>query len=65
MFHFRGFSEIFDIEQPGSGQKPVQSTFFAEDEGIGTICATSLVVLRVERLDWGRDMGVEFAKISK
>jgi hypothetical protein len=56
---------LFDIEQPGSDQEPVQPTFFAEDEGIGTICATSLVVLRGERLGWGRDMGVEFAKISK
>jgi hypothetical protein len=56
---------LFDIEQPGSDQEPVQPTFFAEDEGIGTICATSLVVLRGEKLGWGRDMGVEFAKISK
>jgi hypothetical protein len=43
----------------------MQPTFFVEDEGIGTICATSLVVLRVERLGWGGDMGVEFAKIGK
>jgi hypothetical protein len=45
--------------------EPMQPTFFVEDKGIGTICATQSVVENVGRLGWRRDRGVKFAKIGK